>query len=977
MLNHSSIDELQGELYTVNGNQPILLDDPQTVWVVKSGSIALFAVTANHGIIDGTRYYLFSLSCGEALFGTSPLKTPTISSPDHQQRQLLAVPVGETELLKLNFENFQELVARADNRIIRLLENWLNQLGSALSFTQTPAIQVKAVGEMRFSLSNGQTLQPQEGSICWVRIKQGNVLWMGVPELTLSTTTGIIPLNDKMWIESVGEVQLTTQTTTALGDLNTIVEGLSQFHAQLLAGIELLEQLEAKEELLRLRSQESLNRQLTTEALSELASALGTQEAFFLTEGVPLLVAAGAVGRALGIKIRPPVQSENLKRFKDPLEAIVRASRLRMRRVLLRDNWWQKSCGPILAYTHHDNRPMALLPVSATRYEIFDPVEGTRIRVNEQIAMALSPVAYMFYRSLPDKILQAGDMVQFALKGQKSNLLVILFTAIATTLLGMVVPYATAILIDNAIPDSDRGLLLQIGIGLLAAAVGTAIFQLAQGLALLQVETLTDASTQAAVWDRLLNLPVSFFRQYTTGDLQSRVSSISAIRHQLSGATLINFMSGLFALLNLGLLFYYNIKLAILASLVAIVIIAITTISAMLLVRKVGPLLEMRGNIFGQTVQLINGISKLRVAGAEMRAFAAWSKNYSQQVKLDLSTQYVEDAVTLLNTVMPTLTSAVLFWLTMRLLEEAQWTGEPVMSIGTFLAFNTAFGTFITGATQVSNIITNALHVLPQWQRSQLILKTVPEVNLSKADPGKLLGRIKLEHIAFRYRKDGPLILDDVTIHAEPGEFIALVGGSGSGKSTIFRLLLGFETPEDGAIYYDGQDLSGLDVEAVRRQLGVVLQNGRLMSAPIFENIASGANITLDEAWEAARMSGLADDLSAMPMGMHTVVSEGGGNLSGGQRQRLLIARALVLKPRILLFDEATSALDNKTQAIVSESLDKLHVTRIAIAHRLSTIRNAHRIYVLQAGRVVQQGTFSQLAAQQGLFAQLMARQIA
>jgi ATP-binding cassette subfamily C protein len=239
------------------------------------------------------------------------------------------------------------------------------------------------------------------------------------------------------------------------------------------------------------------------------------------------------------------------------------------------------------------------------------------------------------------------------------------------------------------------------------------------------------------------------------------------------------------------------------------------------------------------------------------------------------------------------------------------------------------------------------------------------------------MGRITIDRVSFRYRKDGALILEDVNINAEPGEFIALVGGSGSGKSTIFRLLLGFETPEEGSIYYDGQDLSGLDVSAVRRQLGVVLQNGKIMSSSIFENLAGGARITLDEAWEASRMAGFADDIDAMPMGMHTVISEGGGNLSGGQRQRLLIAKALVLKPRILLFDEATSALDNRTQAIVSESLDKLQVTRIVIAHRLSTIRNAHRIYVLQAGKVVQQGSFDELAFREGLFAQLMQRQMA
>lgn len=310
-------------------------------------------------------------------------------------------------------------------------------------------------------------------------------------------------------------------------------------------------------------------------------------------------------------------------------------------------------------------------------------------------------------------------------------------------------------------------------------------------------------------------------------------------------------------------------------------------------------------------------------------------------------------------------------------MESPQNNGGIQLSLGTFLAFNTAFGNFTRGSTDLSNTITEIIQILPQWQRTQPILGTVPEVDLTKADPGKLKGKITVDHITFRYRSDGLLILDDVCISAEPGEFIALVGGSGSGKSTIFRLLLGFETPQAGSVYYDGQDLSGLDVDAVRRQLGVVLQNGRLMSASIFENIAGGAQITLDEAWDAAKMSGLADDITSMPMQMHTVISEGGGNLSGGQRQRLLIARALVLKPNILLFDEATSALDNKTQAIVSQSLEKMQVTRIAIAHRLSTIRNADRIYVLQSGRVVQQGTFQELATAEGLFAQLIVRQMA
>ena len=972
MLKSVGARELQGQLYQVRGNEPIVLDDPQTVWLVESGSVALFAVTVNKGVIEGARRYLCSCGSGAALFGTA------LSSAS-QHRRILAVPVGETELLRVEQESLQELVAAADDRVVDLVEGWLQQLGAVLAQVSKPAIQVKVgvTAELaRLSLNSGQTIQP-EGAIAWVKIQQGRVNWLGFPELTLNSATGLFPLSDAMWLEATEAVQLTIEPSTACGCSNILLEGLSQLHTQLLHCIDLLELQERTAELQRLQSQELLNRQVTAEALGELASTLGSGAVTFFLEGTPLLIVAGAVGKALGVTIRPPARSEDFKRVKEPLEAIVRASRLRLRRVLLRDNWWQQDCGPLVGYKAADNHPVALLPLGATHYELFDPTDRSRIPIDAKVASNLAPTAHMFYRSLPDTILQVGDLIRFALQGRVRDLLVIILTGIAATLLGMLTPPATAILIDNAIPDSDRGLLLQVGMGLLVAAGATALFKLAQGLSLLRVETASDASTQAAVWDRLLNLPVSFFRQYTTGDLQSRVTSVSTIRRRLSGTTLLTLISSLFALLNLALLFYYSIKLALVAVAVAVVTIAFTSVSGAILVRKVRPLLELQGNIFGQTVQLINGISKLRIAGAEERAFATWSKTYSRQIKLELSTQLIEDIVALFNTVMPTLTSAVLFWFTLQLITEAQVAGGIGLTVGTFLAFNSAFGTFTRGATDLSNTVTSVLQIVPQWKRAQPILETIPEVNLSKADPGQLLGRITVDHVCFRYRQDGPLTLDDINLYAEPGEFIALVGGSGSGKSTIFRLLLGFEAPEDGTIYYDGQDLSGLEIDAVRRQLGVVLQSGRIMSGSIFENLSGGAQITLDEAWEAARMAGFADDIAGMPMGMHTVVSEGGGNLSGGQRQRLLIARALVLKPQILLFDEATSALDNKTQAIVSASLDQLQVTRIVIAHRLSTIRNAHRIYVLQAGRVVQQGSFAELAAQEGLFAQLMARQMA
>ncbi|MGB7443290.1 MAG: NHLP bacteriocin export ABC transporter permease/ATPase subunit [Coleofasciculaceae cyanobacterium] len=959
-----------GQIYKLKGNEPILLDDPQKVWVVQSGSIALFAVTVKDGVVEGTRRYLFSVEAEQALFGTA-------TKSDQQHRQILAVPIGEAKLLQVDRQYLAELFTKGEAKAIAWLEGWLSQLGNALSQVSLSPIQVQAGGGETLSLSNGQTFQPEGDAICWVKLEQGTADFLGFEQLTLSKATGVFPLSKRMGLQAVGRVDLTTYATHQLPNLDTLLVGLSQLNTQFLFCIDLLDQRLAAEEMVRLSDRQRLNRQVTEKALQELASTINPQQRKFPSEDNPLLAAAGAVGRVLGINIRPPDVSENLKRVKEPLEAIARASRVRMRRVLLVENWWHTDCGPLVAYREDDNRPVALLPSSTNSYKIYDPVEQSLLPVNRPIATTLKPTAYMFYRSLPDKALSAWQLLRFAFKNRAGDLVVVLGTGVAVTLLGMLTAAVMAMMIDKAIPDSDRGLSVQIGLGLLVAALGTALFMLAQGLAMLRIETTGDSSTQAAVWDRLLNLPVSFFRQYTTGDLQNRASSISTIRRQLSGRSLVNLISSMFALFYLGQLFYYNSKLALVAVVVTIILLSVTTVSGLLLLNKIPPLLELQGNIFGQTVQLINGISKLHVAGAQERAFADWSKNYSRQIKLELTTQRVEDTVALVNTVMPTLTSGIIFWFTANLIQEAQNSGEVGLSLGTFLAFNTALGQFLKGSTDLSNTITEVLPVIPQWKRTQPILGTIPEVDLRKANPGQLKGKIVLDRVNFRYQTDKPLNLENVSISAEPGEFIALVGPSGSGKSTILRLLLGFETPESGGIYYDGQDLSELDVDAVRRQLGVVLQNGRLIAASIFENIACGTQITLAEAWEAARRAGLADDIVAMPMTMHTVISEGASNISAGQRQRLLIARALALKPQVLLFDEATSALDNKVQAIVSENLDKLQVTRIVIAHRLSTIRNAHRIYVLQDGRIVEQGNFEELANAEGLFTQLITRQMA
>jgi len=703
------------------------------------------------------------------------------------------------------------------------------------------------------------------------------------------------------------------------------------------------------------------------QALAELAAVLRGGGAT-PPAGPPLFQAAWLVGRAAGIEFRP-VRPEQVGDA-DPVAALAAAARVRWRQVLLHPGWATQDCGPLLAFAGAERRPVALLPRSPRRYEFVDPTRGAH-GAAEAITAELDPQGYVFYRPLPPHAERLGQLLRFALAGRGRDLTTIALTGTAATLLGMFAPLALAVLVDRAIPDGHRSLLAQLAAGLLAAAAGSALFRWSQGVAMMRLETGADVVTQSAVWDRLLALQPAFFRRFTVGDLDSRVNAIGQIRAQLGGATLRSLFGGVTLLLNLGLLWAYSAALTPLALAVAAAGALVTLISGRLTLSRMRAAQELRGELFGLTVQLVQGVAKLRVAAAEGRAFARFARTFARLLRLELGQRAVQDRAHVVNSALSSASTIVLFGLA------AAFTTGPAQGLGTgqFLAFYAAYGVFVGAVVSLSDTLIDVLAIGILRERARPILEGQPEISPGRADPGVLVGRVEVREVTFRYRPDGPATLDRLSLRAEPGEFVALVGPSGSGKSTLVRLLLGFESPQGGAIYYDGQDLGGLDVGGVRRQLGVVLQGGRINAGSIFDNVACGAQISLNEAWEAARDTGFADDIGAMPMGLHTVVSEGGGNLSGGQRQRLLLTRALVHRPRILLLDEATSALDNRTQAIVAQSLERLRVTRIVVAHRLSTIRNADRIYVVDAGRIVQEGGFDELLARPGLFATLIERQ--
>jgi NHLM bacteriocin system ABC transporter ATP-binding protein len=973
---------LQGRI--VKSNEPLILNDPQTIWIVKSGLLVLHGVSVKHQEPVGNRRFLFNIGAGEALFGSTFAPT----AKHGERRGMMAVAIEQTELQQIRLSYLVEKVKAGDRNAIDLIEGWLGHLGRWLSAqptrAATPTNNIVAAGTHYLSLLKEQTLIPPRPSpnngrvnqtVAWVDVRQGSTHWQGIPDLRVEPDSPPMPLMFGTWLTAENSIEVYTTPTQELESLDLLPASFQQLHAYFWHCFNLLEQQQIEAEFRRFQERQQLNRQTIESSMGELTGVLQTQAPEVVPIGSHLLIAAGAVGKAIGIKIIPPPASEDSTRIKDPVESIARASQCRTRRVSLTGEWWKQEHGALLAYTKAD-LPVALLP-EGNRYLLFDPEQLTKTSLAPDEIPDLQPDAYVFYRPLPPFVTNAIEIFLFGIKGYEKDIIAIIGLGILASLLGMVTPQATAILVNDAIPDSNRTLLTQLGLALFAAAFGQATFQLAQQIISLRVESAADASLQPAVWDRILKLSPAFFRDYASGDLVNRLLAISQIRNHLSGSTQRTLLNGVFALLNLALMFTYSLQLSLVGVGLSLLVIIVTIVSSRMSVTKQRRQEQIDGDINGLTVELIEGVSKLRVAAAEERAFGSWAKKYSQRIKLESGIKHVDDSLTVFNEALPVVSSVLIFWFAILFIQIAATENKPGgLSAGSFLAFNTAFTVFLNGATEISNTLSNVLEIIPLWERAKPIIQTPLESDPSQADPGRLTGRISLEHVNFRYREDGPLILNDVSVHAEPGEFIALVGPSGSGKSTVFRLLLGFELPASGTVYYDGQDLAGLDVQAVRRQLGVVLQNVRIAAASVFDSIAAGALVTLEEAWEAARMAGFDADIKAMPMGMHTVISEGGTNLSGGQRQRLLIARSLVLKPKILLMDEATSALDNQTQTIVTESLDRMNATRIVVAHRLSTIRNADRIYVVEAGIVVQSGTFDELVNQEGLFARLVARQL-
>ena len=691
----------------------------------------------------------------------------------------------------------------------------------------------------------------------------------------------------------------------------------------------------------------------------------GSRSADHFAEGADVKDALEVLLKYYGIPDRevPP----RLKTLEEKLDYLLSAADIMYREVQLERGWHVDSMGPLITTLEESGAVITVLHNSAGVYVYRDPVSGREVRVNASEEKKIGTKAYCFYQPLPLRSLRMKDLFQYMIATLRmSDIVSFLIAVLAITLTGMVITKLNHILMSEVVAYGSYQLLGAVLSFMFFMTIGTFLITIIRQLVLSRIRMKLTVNVEAATMMRVLSLPADFFKSYSSGELSQYVFYMSSLCSTLVDTLFSTTVTGLFSLIYIVQIFSYARSLVIPSLVVTLLTVALSLAANMLQASRNKEQMELAAKERGLTYAFINGIEKIRLSGAENRVFAKWIDLYTKEANLKFNLPALIKFNSVFTAAISLIGTIIMYYVAVR----------SQVSVADYFAFNAAYAYVSAAFTSISSMAIAAATIKPSLEMIRPLMEAEPEKNEGRESLAGITGNIELSHVTFRYEENGRKILDDLSLRITARQYVAIVGRTGCGKSTLLRLLLGFEKPEKGAIFYDRKDIQTLDLGSLRRQIGTVLQEGDLFSGSIFENITiTNPNLTLDDAWTAAEIAGLADDIRAMPMGMSTMLQEGSGGVSGGQRQRIMIARAVAPKPKLLLFDEATSALDNITQKQVSEALDKMRCSRIVIAHRLSTIRHCDRILVMDGGKIVEDGTYEELIEKNGIFADLVARQ--
>lgn len=959
----SAVQPIKSEPKTAASGTQVVLDQADLGWTVQSGRGDLFLIAIEDGKPVSQRRFLFEVGPGSMIM---PLLEPLAG-------QMVMLLVTETsELLPVSMTALRATTQHGQDlpKVAAQFDQWIMGIVSAMApVVGVPPDGARAIVPPDAVECQADAVVTTRTGVAWLGSKNSALTYCDGSAVSQHNGTWSIPVAAGTWVTAAAAGEVKATSTLDIFATTWWPDALREFHKFTLAALatSMAATRDATKERIAARVQSS--ERLTERVIGSFHSVAKTSRKAWESgahEDERLIAVFMIVAEAIGLDLAQ--REQDLIRRATSVDEAIRSARLRQRQVALRGAWWHEDMGPLIGFVGEDRKPVALLPTGSGRWTMIDPVAGESVKVSAEIASQIVPTAHMLYPTLADKPIGFKEFVKFGLNRSKRDLGIAIFAALAGAVLGLATPMAMRLAFDRFIPGHNAVQLLELAIGLALAAGISTMFRIAYDQAALRIDGRAAGGHPAAVMDRVLRLPEAAIR-FGSADLALRFGSADQVRKTISSTALMMIPAVFLTLLNGALLFYYA-KWAAAVAVGAFVLLGFLSAFFAWLQREAQKKGEqLASDIYNIVFQLVQAIAVLRTTGSEIRAFAHWGIDFAELRARSHRSRKIQTIFETMLSAIEVIALAGIFLLL------ALFPGDG-FTTGAFMAFIMAYGMFAASAMQIVRVVGQLVGLDVTWERAAPLLRAMPERSAQRRDPGRLSGKVDVTNVAFRYSQDAPPALQGVSIQIAAGEFVAIVGASGSGKSTMMRLLLGLDQPLQGTIQYDGQDLRHLDTELVRRQIGVVMQNGKLFPGTLFENIMGSFNGTIDDAWEAAKQAGIEPDIRSLPMGMHTVITEASAAFSGGQVQRLIIARALVGKPRLLIFDEATSSLDNVTQAVVTQSLSQLAVSRIVIAHRLTTVRQADRIYVFDKGRVAQTGTYDELVKAQGPFAEFARKQL-
>ena len=694
-------------------------------------------------------------------------------------------------------------------------------------------------------------------------------------------------------------------------------------------------------------------------------SVTGRRSGINFEEGADINDALEILLKYFGIKEKeiPP----KIKTLEGQLDYLLTSADIMYRSVTLEEGWRNDAMGALITTLKENGAVITVLRDGAGLYAYRDPMTGRKIRVTKAEEKKIGTEAYCFYRPLPLRKITMKDLFLYMGKTLSGwDIGAFALASFVIMLVGLAMPKLNHILMSEVVQYGSYQLLGAVMSFMFFATVGNFLLTIIRQLLLSRIRIKLSVHVQAATMMRVLSLPPTFFKEYSSGELSQYLSYMNSLCQTLVDTIFSTAVTSIFSLVYLTQIFQYASSLVVPSLVVTILTLVISVAANALQMELNKTMMTLSAKEKGMTYSLIGGIEKIRLSGAETRVFTKWMDLYVKEAALKFNPPTLIKLNKVFTTAITLAGTIIMYYIAVK----------NHVSVADYYAFNSAYAYISSAFTALSTVALSAATVKPSLEIIKPLFEAEPEKHRGREVVTSITGNVELSHVTFRYEKEGRKILDDLSLTIPARQYVAVVGKTGCGKSTLMRLLLGFESPEKGAIFYDRKDIRSLDMGSLRKCIGTVMQDGDVFGGSVYENITiSAPDLSLEQAWKAAEIAGIADDIRAMPMGMHTVLQEGGGGISGGQRQRIMIARAVAPSPKLLLLDEATSALDNITQKQVSEALDKMRCTRIVIAHRLSTIRHCDRILVLDQGKIVEDGKYEELIEKGGIFAELVARQ--